>query len=72
VDQVERNFVFDHRIGVRRAVGVGESELEGGSVFRDLDLVLLPVLLFRVLCDREVCGSGVSVFGVVVVCVLFF
>jgi hypothetical protein len=33
--------------------------------------VFLPVLLLRVLRDREVRGFPVPVFGAVVVCVLF-
>ena len=44
----------------------------GGRVPGDCDLVFLPVLLFRVLCDREVRGFKVPVFGVVVVCGLSF
>ena len=41
--------------------------MDGCGVAGGERLVLLPVLLFRFLRDREVCGSGLQIFRVVVV-----
>ena len=49
----------------------GVSERESGGAAGDCRVVLLPVLLFRVLRDRKVCGPKLSVFGLVVVCAVF-
>jgi hypothetical protein len=72
LDQVEGDFVFGDWHFVGGANLDRNSKLGDSRVSRDNDLVFLPVLLFRVLCDREVCGFAVPVFGALVVCVLFF
>ena len=67
MDQGKGATVSDYRPFGFGDAGDGTAELEGRGLARRRSLVLLPLLLLRLLCDRELCRSGLSLFGSVVV-----
>jgi hypothetical protein len=63
--QTQGDFISGGGDFVGGAFDLRSADVEGGNFAGGNCVVFLPVLLFCVLCDREVSGSDVSVFGAV-------
>ena len=71
MDQIEGSFVPAAWNCFRDTFDSGESEFARCRIIGGDDLVFLPVLLFRILRHRKVCGLAVQIFRALVVCQIF-